>query len=39
MKNKCEFFKRIYKDYVIIFDYNGVKKTMGFNVTKIYKKW
>ena len=26
MKNKYEFFKRIYKDYVIIFDYNGVKK-------------
>ena len=31
MKNKDEFFKRIYKDYVIIFDYNGVKKTMGFD--------
>lgn len=31
MKNKYEFFKRIYKDYVIIFDYNGVKKTMGFD--------
>lgn len=31
MKNKYYFFKRLYKDYVIIFDYNGVKKTMGFD--------
>lgn len=31
MKNKYEFFKKIYKDYVIIFDYNGERKTMGFD--------
>ena len=31
MKNKYEFFKKIYKDYVIVFDYNGERKTMGFD--------
>lgn len=31
MKNKYEFFKKLYKDYVIIFDYNGDRKSMGFD--------
>lgn len=31
MKNKYSFFKKLYKDYVIIFDYDGIKKTMGFD--------
>ena len=31
MKNKYEFFKKIYRDYVIVFDYNGERKTMGFD--------
>ncbi len=31
MKNKYEFFKKLYKDYIIIFDYNGERRTMGFD--------
>ena len=31
MKNKYVFFKKLYKDYVIIFDYQGVRKSMGFD--------
>lgn len=29
MKNKYVFFKRIYKEYVIVFDYQGKRKSIG----------
>ena len=31
MKNKYYFFKKLYKDYVIILDSKGLKKSYGFD--------
>lgn len=31
MKNKYYFFKKLYKDYVIILDDKGIKKTFGYD--------
>lgn len=31
MKNKYYFFKKLYKDYVIIIDYNGIKKSLEYD--------
>lgn len=31
MKNKYIFFKKLYNDCVIVFDYQGIRKSMGFD--------
>ena len=37
MKNKYYFFKKLYKDYVIILDCKGIKKS--FNYDKLLMKY
>ncbi len=31
MKNKYEFFKRMYKEFVIVFDYQGNRVSFGYD--------